>query len=497
MASAIVIGANVDGLVAAHYLARAGHRVLVLDARAQPTHAEATVGWVPPHIVRDLSLEQHGLRIERAGPWLAAPLEGGGHLELYQDIARTVESLRRISPDDAAKWPAFCARMAAAARVLESIYIAPPPDLLTDDRRELWRMAKVAIKTRRAGAQTVLDVLRLLPIPAADLLDDWFTHSALKGALGAMAVMHQRQGPRASGTAYGLLHHHVGSPLGVFRPPRSNIRQVLERRAGIELRRNADVAQIQVSGGRVVGVVLRSGEEISAALVLAGDHPRRTLLEQLDAKWLEPSLVRALRNIRTRGVVARVTLTLDTAFDQPNLLVAPSLDYVQRAHDAAKYGQVAEQPWFVASAGRSESALAGRAQGGSGGGGEHQLDIHLQCAPYALNEDQWDNELREAIARFVLQKLREQQPTIATALRAISVAAPADLEASEGWYEGQAYGAELALDQALWMRPTAALARYRTPVEGLFLCGPAMHPGGGIAGAAGANAAGEALRTRN
>lgn len=490
MASAIVIGASVDGLVAAHYLARAGHRVLVLDARASPL-TEATVGWVPPTISRDLALEQHGLRIERAGPWLAAPLEGGGHLELYQDIARSVESIRRISPDDAEKWPLFCARMAAAARVLESLYIAPPPDPLTDDRSELWSMAKWAVSTRRAGPQTVLDVLRFLPMPVADLLDDWFASDALKGALGAMAVMHQRQGPRASGTAYGLLHHHVGSPLGVFRAARSNIVPVLERRPGIEVRRNAEVAQIQVSGGRVVGVVLRGGEEISAALVVSAEHPRRALLDQLDTKWLDPALVRALRNIRARGVVARVSLELDTAFEQPNLVIAPSLDYVQRAHDDGKYGRVAEQPWLVVSAHRVEPGFGERATAGS-----HRLDVHLQCAPYALRDDQWDDGLREAIAGFVVQKLREQQPTLAAALRSIAVQAPADLAAREGWFEGQAYDAELALDQALWMRPVPALARYRTPVAGLYLCGPAMHPGGGIAGAAGANAASEVLRER-
>lgn len=490
MASAIVIGAGVDGLVAAHYLARAGHRVLVLDSRAHAS-ADPTVGWVPPAIARDLALDQHGLRIDRAGPWLAAPLAGGGHLELYQDIARSVESIRRISPEDAEKWPQFCARMAGAARVLESLYVAPPPDPLTDDRGELWRMAKWALGTRRAGARTVVDVLRLLPMPVADLLDDWFESDALKGALGAMAVMHHRQGPRASGTAFGLLHHHVGSPLGVFRPARSNIVQVLERRPGVEIRRNAQVAQIQVSAGRVVGVVLNGGEEIGGALVVSSEHPRRALLDQLDTKWLDPALVRALRNVRARGVVARVTLVLDAPFDQPNLLIAPSLDYVQRAHDDGKYGRVAEQPWFMVWAHRIEPAYGERAAAGA-----HRLEVHLQCAPYALHEDQWDDALREAIAGFVVQKLRDQQPAIANALRSISVAAPADLEAHQGWSEGQAYDAELALDQALWMRPVPALAHYRTSVEGLYLCGPAMHPGGGIAGAAGANAAGEILRAR-
>lgn len=495
MASAIVIGATVDGLVAAHYLARAGHRVLVLDERSSASHG-STVGWVPAPIARDLALEQHGLRIERVGPWLAAPLEAGGHLELYQDIARSVESIRRVSNEDAQKWPSFCARMAAAARILESLYTAPPPDPLTDDRGELWQMAKWAFGTRRAGPQTVVDVLRFLPMPVADLLDDWFESAALKGALGAMAVMHQRQGPRASGSTFGLLHHHVGSPLGVFRPARSNIVQVLERRPGIEIRRNAQVAQIQVSGGRVVGVVLSGGEEISAALVVSSEHPRRALLDQLDTKWLDPALVRALRNVRARGVVARVTLVLDAAFDQPNLVIAPSLDYVQRAHDDGKYGRVAEQPWFVVSAHRVEPAYGERAAAAT-----HRLEVHLQCAPYALrddqgNDDRWDDSLREAIAGFVVQKLREQQPAITNSVRSISVEAPADLQAREGWYEGQAYDADLALDQALWMRPVPALARYRAPIEGLYLCGPAMHPGGGIAGAAGMNAAQEILRNR-
>jgi len=422
--------------------------------------------------VRNLALDQHGLRIDHPDPWIAAPLPDGGRLELWRDVARSAEAIRRVSPHDAAKWPAFCERMARLARLLETLYAAPPPDPMSRELGELARLAGLGLRARRLGRQGIEDLLRLLPMSVADFLDDWFESDALKAVLGAAGVMHLQQGPRSGGTAFRLLHHHVGSPAGVFRSPGSNIARVLTELPGVE-RRDARVARITVREGRATGVVLASGEEIAAAVVVSGADPRRTLLELVDPGWLDPELARAVRNVRRRGVVARVTLTLDRAPGFSTLALAPSLDALERAYDDAKYGRVSTRPYLEA---HNAEPLAD---------GRQRVDVHVQYAPYTLADGGWDDARRAALGDLVVEKLSPNLPTVLER----TVLSPRDLEEAHGWPEGQAHHAELALDQVLWMRPVPALARYATPIERLYLCGPAMHPGGGIAGAAGANAA--------
>jgi phytoene dehydrogenase-like protein len=376
--NAIVIGAGVDELVAARLLARAGHKVLVLDEQREK--AGETEGW----IARELGLEALGLRVRHPDPWIAAPLPGGGRLELWQDIARSVESIRGVSARDAERWPEFCTRMARAAALLEALYLSPPPDPVGSTTSDLAQFLGLAFMAHRSGRQAIEDLLRLLPMPVADLLDDWFESDILKGLLASGAIGDLPYGPRAGGTALALLHRHVGSPPGVFRPPVSNAVEIL--RPGTEVR-NVEVARLRLAAKKVAGVLLKDGEELSAALVLSGVGPQRTLLELLEPGWLDPELARAVRLVRNRGSALRPSS-------------ASSLDDLERASDTVKYGGAPTGQW----------------------------------------------------------------------------------------------GAELALDQFLWMRPVPALARYATPIEGLYLCGQAMHPGAGIPGLAGLHCAREVLR---
>ena len=351
--------------------------------------------------------------------------------------------------------------------------LAPPPEPLARDPRDLAQLVRLALRARGLGRQGIEDLLRTLPMPVADLLDDWFEIHALKGALAAAGIMHLAQGPRSSGTAFGLLHRHVGGPPGVFRPPRSNFRRVLAGLPGIQIRPGAEVARIDVRAGRATGVVLASGEEIAASIVVSGADPRHTLLELVDPGWLDPALVRAVRAIRARGVVARVTLTLDRAPGFATLVIAPSLDHLERAHDDAKYGRVSRAPWL-------EATSDGK-----------RVEVHVQYAPYELAEGKWDEARCASLGELVV---REVGPHLGAPIEERRVRSPVDLERDYGWPGGQAHQAELALDQLLWMRPIPALARYRTPIAGLYLCGTGMHPGAGIAGAPGANAARAVLR---
>jgi phytoene dehydrogenase-like protein len=450
--SIVVIGAGPDELVAAHLLARAGRRVTVLEEHAShPGEA-----WLPPRVTRALDV---ALRVTPPDPWLRALLPDGGVLELEQDLARSVEAIRRVSPRDAAQWPDFTERVARVAGVLEGIYLRPAPSLVD---------LRFALRVRALGRSGMEDLMRWLPMPVAELLDEWFECDALKGALGALALRHLHLGPRAAGTAFGLLHAQVGNARGVFRAPRPDLGPL---RSGIDLR-PAKASTISVRRGRVAGVGLEGGEELPAALVVSGAAPRRTLLELVEPGWLDPDLARALRNVRARGVAARVTLELERAAPFASLTYAPSLDHLERAHDDAKYGRISEEPYLDA---RVDGAAA---------------EIHFQYAPYRL-ADRWNAAARDRVLKLALSTLGKYLGET----RSASVLAPPDLEALEGWPEGQPHYAELALDQALWMRPLAELAAYSTPIEGLWLCGPAMHPGAGVVGASGHNCAQRILST--
>ena len=459
----IVIGAGVNGLVAAHYLARAGRRVLVVEREANP-NPSFDIGWVPSQVVRDLDLERHGLRFTESDPWIAAPLEGGGRLELSRDLDRSVEAIRRISPADAAQWPDFCTRMRRLATVLERLYVVPPPDIESRDPRELARIAGLGLYVRRLGKQTIIDLARVLPMSIAELLHDWFESDALKGVLGAVGVWHLKQGPRSGGTAFNFLHHHVGSPIGVFRPPVSNIGSVLSDLPGIEVLRGQEAVAAHGPDDRLIGVMVGpSGDTIEAPVVVSSEDPR-SALEHLKP-ILDPEFVRAVDNIKCRGVVARGTLVWQGPTSFTNLCVAPSLEYLERAYDAAKYGRDSERPYVEL-----------RAEDG-------RIDVHVQYVPFRHDDSNGDRQ--RALRAAVVAAVAPHVPEIKTAESRLVLQCPDQLDLTEG----HLYHGELTLDQILFMRPVPGWSRYRTPLDGLYLCGAGTHPGGGIAGAAGRNAA--------
>jgi phytoene dehydrogenase-like protein len=435
----VVLGRTADGLVAAHFLARAGHQVTLVGDEPVP---ERISGWVPSELARDLSLSE--LAIGRPEPWLRAPLAGGGVLELSSEKARSVASIRRISARDAESWPRFCERMATLARLLEQIYLEPPPGLVD---------LRFALRVRGLGRRAMEDLMRLLPLPVAELLDDWFESDALKGVLGALAVRHLHQGPRSAGTAFRLLHYHVGAPLGVFRAPTTDLPRSLRARPGVTLR-DARVSRIAVRAGEVTGVVLHDGQEVPARTVVSALDPRRTLDGLVEPGSVDPELRNALRHVRTRGVAARFALELDEPPEWETLTLAPSLDYVERAYDAIKYGRASTRPWL-------DLVANGKT-----------VDVHMQYAPHGNA----DGALVTELVAPHLPRIRRCTP----------------LAPPEDWPDGQPHHAELALDQALWMRPLPELSSYRTPIRGLWLGGPAMHPG--IPGVCGYNCAREIAR---
>lgn len=432
MSDVLVIGAGPDELVAARLLQQAGHRVTVVQEHALPDRVD---GWAPAQL--------GGLQTTRPDPWLRT----NDGLELFADVQRSAQSIGRLSARDAQRWPEFCERMARLAGLLEKIYLQAPPSLID---------LRFALRVRRLGRRGMEDLMRVLPMPASELLDEWFESDILKGALCAFAVRDLQQGPRSAGTAFRLLHAHVGSPRGVFRPGTVDVAPL---RSGLTMR-EAQVARIDVRGGAVSGATLANGETLPATIVVAGAHPGRVLGELVEPGWIDPDLVRAARHIRSRGVAALARLELERAPQWPTLTLAGTADDVERAYDAVKYGRISERPVI--------DAVADGAA----------LDVHLQFVPHTA-ADTADIQAR------LVKVLQPHVPPI----RRVSVRTPVDLERTYGWPQGQPHHAELSLDQALWMRPLPELAGYKTPVAGLWLCGPAMHPGAGVIGAAGYNCA--------
>ncbi|HEV8356887.1 MAG TPA: NAD(P)/FAD-dependent oxidoreductase [Gemmatimonadales bacterium] len=521
---AIVIGAGVNGLVAAGCLARAGTRVLVLERseavggqgrllqfapgfRADPLGRDA--GWLPPKLARELGLR--GLDLLVPDPTVSVRVGEAEWLALTSDVVRSAQAIRPHSPGDAARWSAFCARIAALAGFLQVLYTLPAPDIAATAPGELLSLLGVARKLRGLGRADMIELLRTVPMSVAELLDDWFESAPLKAAVGASGVTELRQGPRSGGTAFVLLHHQVGAPAGAIRGrgywrtgPDALIRaaEAAARGRGAEVRNGAEVARVVVEDDRATGVILASGEEIAARLVVSTADPARTLLGFVDPVWLDPEFLLAVRNIKYRGSAAKVLYALDELPEFPGLpdppralagvvTLARSLEELERAADAAKYGRVSERPLVeieVPSLRWPSAQLAPA--------GRHVLVAHVQWTPHSLREGAWDAARRAALGDLVTAAIAEAAPCFGERVRERMVLAPPDLEARYGLTEGAVTHGEMTLDQILFMRPVAGSARYATPIGGLYLAGAGTHPGGGIPGGPGWLAARQVLADR-
>lgn len=524
----IVIGGGVNGLVTAAYLAKAGRRVLVLERREAPGGLAVTetvapgfqldtlghdAGWVPPEIVRDLDLGNHGLRLVVPEASVFAPSPEGASLVLWTDPAKTAQEIGKLSSVDAAAWPAFTSRLAKLAGFLETMYGVTPPRVPNPSGHDLLTLLALGRKLRGLGADDMIELLRVLPMSVAEWLDDTFANDLLKGTIGASGITRILQGPRSAGTAFVLLHHHVGRPAGAIRASHLVVGGVgaLGRALaaavsgfGAEIRTAAPVRRggIRVRNGRVTGVVLESGEEINGTLVVSSADPHHTVFDLVDPGEFEPDFLRAVHNIKFRGAAATVSYGLaelpkftarsgnGDAHLHGAISIAPSLNYLERAYDDAKHGGVSRQPYL-------EARIPSLLDPGLAPGGRHVMTVQVQYAPYHLKNGTWDEVANNRLGDLVTDALTAVAPNFRNAVLHRHVVTPKDLEERYGLSEGSAYHGELTLDQIFFMRPVPGWAQYRLPVGGLFLCGAGTHPGGGIAGASGRNAAREILKARS
>jgi phytoene dehydrogenase-like protein len=516
----VVIGAGHNGLVAAAYLAMAGQRVLVLERRDVLGGAAATEALFPgfrvntgapdaglflPRIASDLKLDEHGLELIESPAAVCALQPGGPALTLWRDVDRSREEIGAWSSRDAERYPDFVDYMGRMARALRGTVTLTPPEPHDGSVRDLMRWLRPALRLKGMGRRDMMEFLRILPMSAAELLDDWFESDALKGALGTSAVLGSMQGPLASGTAFRLLYHYLGTENGGFRSSafvRGGMGRLSEaiaaaaRAQGAEIRTGTSVADIVVRGDAVIGVRLDTGEELSAHRVVSSVDPRRTLHGLLGAPTLGPELNRRICNIRYRGSTAALHLALDGPPEVPgtsgmepitgHVVVSPSLVELERAYDDAKYGRFSARPCLdmvIPTLLDPELAPAGH----------HILSVTVRYAPYRLKQGGWD-EQRGRIADTILERLEAHLPGLSARILHQHLITPLDWEREYGLTEGGTYHGQMDLDQLLFMRPVPGWGQYRMPVAGLYLCGSGTHPGGGVTGAPGFNAAREVLR---
>ncbi len=511
----VVIGAGHNGLVAAAYLARAGRRVLVLERSDDLGGAAVTSEFHPGFRVnsgahwvgmRASMLTELGIdgvvTVADADPAVFAPHPDGRALVFRQSLSDTVASISAFSARDAERWPGFGTLLGQAAGLLRELYAGPPPDMPMLTWGDLPALLKTGRYLRGLGKRPMMEVIRLLQMSVAELMDEWFETDLLQGSVATAGIIGISQGPMASGTAAALVHQELGStmsyvPGGIGALSRALADAVWS--AGGEVRTASTVASILVNDGTVTGVALASGEEVAAPIVVSNADPRRTFA-LVDPGQLDLGFLEGVDRIRYRGAAAKVHLALDglptftAAGGDTTLLggavtIAPSIRYLERAADDAKYGRMSREPYLdVVIPTIGDPSLAPP--------GKHVMSIFAQYAPYHLRDAVWDTRANERLGDAVLGVLRQYSPDLAERIIAREVLSPLDLETRFGLTEGSITHGELLLDQFFFARPLPELARYRSPIEGLYLCGAGMHGGGGVNGVPGRNAAKLILRSR-
>jgi phytoene dehydrogenase-like protein len=517
---ALIIGGGPNGLVTAAYLAKARKKVLLLERRpilgglaateeiypgfkfATGAHLAASLA---PEIVRELSLRQHGLEVLPLNPLLFAPSPGQNALVIASDPAKAAGEIGRLSKKDAAAYVRFCALAKNLSSFLRALYGVAFPDHGAGASFNSAELVKIAWKFHRLGEKQMYEFLRILPMSISDLLDEWFDTDLLKAAIAATGLLGSFVGPRQQGTALVFLHHQLGASNGALRTAgfvRGGIGKLSEalasaaRQYGAAIRTDAEVARIITRNGAASGVVLADGAEIGARRVISSTDVKTTFLKLTEPTYLDPHFLLQVRNIRARGTVAKVNLALDTL---PHFTgaqsgkelggvihIGPSLDYLERASDAAKYGRFSKEPFL-------EITLPSVCDPALAPAGKHVMSAWMQYAPYDLRETNW-HEQREALGDTVIDLIERYAPGVKNSILHRQVLTPLDIEQIFGASGGHMYHAEMALDQLLLMRPLPGWARYATPIDNLYLCGSGTHPGGGVTGLAGYYAAREILK---
>ena len=520
---AIVVGGGHNGLTAAAYLARAGMSTLVLERRPiiggccvteeiAPACRVSSTSYIAsmlrPEVISDLNLLAHGLRMVPCDPAIQVPFPDGQVVPWWAERDRAVAEFRKISPKDADTFVRVDDQLKKLARYLQPFFLEPPPEIDTRSMHGWSDLFRVARRFRSISNLEIAQLISFLTGSLGDFLDRHYESDKIKTLFLANNVYGKHGGPFQQGTAIGLLFHllsggehelqgfygHVMGGMG-------SITQALAAAAqkfGAEIRTSAPVAQIDVRNGWVRGVVLEDGIELRSKLVLSNADPKRTFLKMIAASDLPQDFLHSVRGIKMDGPCAKVNMVLAeeprftgtspnaTPLERSFYTLVSSLDFAERCYGIARSGEIPEELWV-------DCVVSSNADDSLAPKGKHILTCFVQYVPYRLREGTWD-EKRELLGDGVVKKIAEYAPNVPGAILARQVLTPLDLERTYGLTEGNIFHGDLSLEQLFFMRPVAGWSQYRTPIAGLYLCGAGAHPGGGVTGAPGHNAAHQVLR---
>ena len=517
----VIIGGGHNGLACAGYLAKAGLDVLVLEKRDLVGGAAATeepwpgyrvssasyvVSLMPPQVVRELDLKRFGYEVSIITPDYFVPFPDGTSLTLWGDVERDAANIARFNERDAAAYVAFDRYFDRVARLLKDLLFVVPPNM---NLRDLPKWAATAGRFRKWSGRDLHETVRLFTMSAADFLDEWFEDERVKGALATQAIIGAWCGPMTPGSAYVLMHHWIGEvdghagAWGWVKGGMGGISQAMARAAeaaGAEIRTSAEVDRVAINAsGRAVGVALVDGSLVRAQRIVSCAHPVTTYLSLVGEERLPGDVVRDVKRYRTRSGSVKLNVALSElpafpSWDQEGDLhkglaaVSPSVEYLERAWDDAKYGRMSEHPYVevVFPTAHEPEGLAPK--------GKHLMLAFSQYGPYELADGSWDDGGRDEYAARVLKALGEFAPTLEASVEHLEVLTPKDIEDRFGLIGGNIMQGELTPDQLFSFRPIPGHGDYRTPVAGMYLCGSGTHPGGGVMGVPGRNAASVILR---
>jgi phytoene dehydrogenase-like protein len=521
----IVIGGGHNGLVNAAYLARAGRKVLVLERRHVLGGAAVTeeiypgfkysvcsyvVSLLRPEIIRELDLPRHGLEILPLDGTFT-PMPDGDYLWRVNDHAKTRREIARHSRMDAEAYDDYGKAMVEMGRFVKPILNMTPPDPTSLDPRGLMDLLFLGRRFQALSDQDRYNQVQLMTMSAADFLDQWFETDVLKATMSASGIIGTFLGVRSPGTAYVLLHHYMGEIDGAFRSwglSRGGTGAISEsiaaaaREAGVDIRTQAPVSKVLVKDGAAVGVVLENGDYVTASVISSSLDPRQTFVKMVGDEHLPADFMEDVTRYKYRGSSGKVNMALDALPDftclrgpgahlRGAISISPSVDYMERAYDDAKYGRFSRHPYI-------DMVIPTLTDPSVAPPGKHVLSCFVQYAPYHLKESStpanpgrpatWDDQ-KEAFGDAVVNTIAEYAPNLKDIILHRQVVTPLDLEREWGLSEGNIFQGELTLEQLFFLRPAPGWAQYKTPIRNLYMCGSATHPGGGIMGAPGRNAA--------
>jgi phytoene dehydrogenase-like protein len=519
---AIVIGGGHNGLITAAYLARAGLSVLVLERRGViggacvteevwPGYKVSTLSYLcsllQPRIIRELELERFGFHLYPKDPAFFTAFPDGRHLFFWQDMARTQRELEKFSTRDAALYPDYEHQLARLGDWVESLLLTTPPNIIRRKLSDFVGLGRLGLEALRFRDPEIVHLVKIMTQSVRAYLDERFESEEIKATLATDGVIGTNGGPSTPGTAYIMLHHVMGGATGVrglwgfVRGGMGAISDAIARSAesrGAEIRTNAAVSRVLVRNGRAYGVALANGDELQARVIISNADPKVTFLKLVDPKEIEEDFRRDIERMRMAGCSFKINLALDSLPDfkaypgsklgphhKATMHICPSMEYVDRGWEDAKAGRPSDRPLL-------EITIPTTYDDSIAPPGKHIMCIFAQYAPYALRDGDWDS-MKDSFADRCIDTLAEYAPNIQDSIIHRHVVSPLDLERDYSLTGGNIFHGDMSLDQLFFLRPVAGWARYRTPIRGLYLCGSGTHPGGGVMGAPGFNAAQELL----